>query len=85
MTRATAARFAFLLGIPVTAAGGMKLSVCCARAWTPPSPVRRRRSRRGLSRQAAAVWFLVPSSRPLAAAFVIYRCALRATIVGLFA
>jgi undecaprenyl-diphosphatase len=88
MTRATAARFAFLLGIPVTgAAGGVKLLGLLREgvdaALLAPLAV-------GLAAAClaglGAVWFLVHFlERRSLLPFVIYRCVLGAVIVGLFA
>jgi undecaprenyl-diphosphatase len=88
MSRATAARFAFLLGIPVTgAAGAVKLLGLLREgvdaALVGPLVV-------GLAAAClaglAAVWFLVHFlERRSLLPFVIYRCALGVTIMGLFA
>lgn len=86
MDRTTAARFAFLLGIPVTAAaGGLKMLSLLGRGLEPallaPLAV-------GLVASFAAgfcaVWFLVNLlQRGSLMPFVVYRCALGILILGL--
>src|SRR6266498_1097108 len=87
MDRATAARFGFLLSIPITAgAGGLKTLHFLRRGWDPSvlGPL-------ALGMLAsfiaglAAVWFLVNFlQRGTLVPFVIYRCALGILILALF-
>ena len=86
LDRATAARFAFLLGIPITAAAGLVKTVQLFRLGLPAGdagPLAGAVLAAGLSGWAA-VWFLVTylrrrSLRP----FVIYRLILAAAILAL--
>ncbi|HET7875567.1 MAG TPA: undecaprenyl-diphosphatase UppP [Methylomirabilota bacterium] len=87
MDRATAARFAFLLSIPITAgAGGLKTLHVVRGGWDPGllGPL-------GVGLAASflagllAVWFLVNFlQRRTLLPFVVYRCALGLVILGIF-
>ena len=87
MDRATAARFAFLLSIPITAgAGGLKTLHFLRRGWDPsvlgPLAVGMLAS---FLAGLAAVWFLVNFlQRGTLVPFVVYRCALGILILALF-
>lgn len=86
LDRATAARFAFLLGIPITAAAGLVKTVQLFRLGLPPSEAGPLAAAvlAALVSGWVAVWFLVTylrrrSLRP----FVIYRLILAAAILAL--
>ena len=87
MDRATAARFAFLLSIPITAgAGGLKMLHFLRHGWDPsvlgPLAVGMLTS---FLAGFAAVWFLVNFlQRGTLVPFVVYRCALGILILALF-
>lgn len=86
LDRPTAARFAFLLGLPVTAAAGLVKTGALLRAGLAPADA----TALGLGLLAsfaaglAAVWFLVRYlQRQTLTVFVIYRIALGLVILGL--
>ncbi|HUG35443.1 MAG TPA: undecaprenyl-diphosphate phosphatase [Candidatus Limnocylindrales bacterium] len=88
LSRPTAARFAFLLGIPITAAAGGLKTLSFLRHGADPAVLAPLATGLVASFVAglAAVWFLVNflETRSLTP-FVIYRCALGIVIVILFA
>ena len=87
LDRATAARFAFLLGIPVTAGPARsRPSSSCGRACRPARPGRCcSRSSSRSSAGGSPVWFLIRYLRQRSLApFVIYRVLLTALILAVF-